>query len=260
MIEKMIARLPDAYNKDRQSNIHKLIQLAADQLQSGEETLQLIHDWRDVDQAQGKALDRLGKDVGQPREGLNDEQYRQKVKIKIRANLSGGEIETLNSICLVLLGDRFKGIQEGWNLSENHPIGPVPAMMLFTVKSDGVNYGIPMAEIDDISAGGVAANWELIIDNALDLAQTDFRTYSNRYTLSGEEKSRVGQHNGSFGETDIEMETRYLSSMHRLRTSGADQQSTVFKNDALEYQTEYIASLHNPLRSGVAKAGEGVIL
>lgn len=230
MIDKMIERLPDAYNKNEGSNIYKMVKLAADQLQDGEDTLQLIHDWRDVDQAQGAALDKLGKDVGEPRQGLDDEAYRKRVKIKIRANLSGGEIETLNGICIVLLGERFDGIQEGWALSNDHPIGPKPAMMLFTLKADGVNYGIPMALIDDISGGGIAANWELIIGHDVDITQVDFTRHPLQpYQMTNE------------------------------RNAG-DQQPTFFAITGIEAATQYIAGLHNPRYCGTTNAGEGGLI
>lgn len=230
MLEKMLNRLPDVYNKSENSNVYKIIKLAADQLAAGEDTLRIIHDWKDIDQAQGSILDKLGKDVGQPREGLDDEQYRQKIKIKIRANLSGGEIETLNSICLVLLRDRFDGIREGWTLPTSHPIGPQPAMVLFTVKNDGVNFGIPMAEIDDISAGGVAANWELVIEKAIDIAQVQYEHISAPYQMTGE------------------------------ITAGVEQQQGPIYVSEVEAATQYFASVHNLLMAGTSKAGEGVLL
>lgn len=230
MLDKMLNRLPGIYKKDAQSNIYKLIKLVADQIAAGEATLELIRSWRDVNDAEGRALDKIGKDIGQARGGLDDEQYRKRIKIKIRANLSGGEIETLNSISLVLLEDRFQGIQEGWTLAADHPIGPRPAMMLFTVKADGINFGLPMAEIDDISAGGVAANWELLIEGALDLTHDDYEYWLQRYTMSGESKTKT------------------------------DQQQTVFGEVEIEQQTQYILGLHNPRYAGTTKAGEGGLI
>lgn len=226
----MLNRLPGVYRKDSESNIYKLIKLAADQMAAGENTLELIRSWRDINEAEGETLNKIGKDVGQSREGLNDDNFRKKIKIKIRANLSGGEIETLNSICLVLLDDRFDGIQEGWTLSNEHPIGAMPAMMLFTVKADGVNFGIPMAEIDEISAGGVAANWELLIEGVLDLTQTDYKYWLQRYTMSNEARATT------------------------------EQQSGFFYYPQMEASTQYIEGLHNPLYCGTSKAGEGGLI
>lgn len=226
----MLDRLPGFYRKDSESNVYKLIKLAADQIASGESTLELIRSWRDINQAEGETLRKIGKDVGQPREGLNDDDFRKKIKIKIRANLSGGEIETLNSICLVLLDDRFVGIQEGWTLSNEHPIGPMPAMMLFTVKADGINFGIPIAEIDEISAGGVAANWELLIEEALDLTKTDYQYWLQRYTMSNEARATT------------------------------EQQSGPIYDPQTEALTQYIKGLHNPLYCGTSKAGEGGLI
>jgi uncharacterized protein YoaH (UPF0181 family) len=220
MLENLLDRLPDVYNKTEQSGIYKIIKLAADQIAAGEATLQLIQDWRDIDQAQGKTLDKIGKDVGQPRGGSDDEQYRKAIKIKIRANLSGGEIETLNSIAIVLLSDRFDGIQEGWTLT-NHPFGPTPAMMLFTVKVDGINFGLPMAEIDAISAGGVANNWELLIGNAVDISQTDYERWDAPYRLTNEMTTTTDQQQGAINASTIEAETQVFASMHSYLMLGA---------------------------------------
>lgn len=230
IVDNLMEKLPDVYNKSEQSGIYKIIKLAADQIQKGEETLLLIQEWRDIDQAEGRTLDKLGKDVGQPREGLDDGQYRQAIKIKIRANLSGGEIETLNSIAVVLLGDRFDGIQEGWTLPSGHPIGKRSAMMLFTVRADGVRYGIPMAEIDKISAGGVAANWELLIGNAVDIAQTDYEHWEAPYKMTGEFTTATEQQQGPI----------YLAT--------------------IEASTQSFASVHSLVMAGAAKAGEGVLV
>lgn len=231
VFDRMIERLPDAYNKAEQSNIFKIISLAADQLQKGEDTLQIINDWRDIDQAKGKTLEKIGKDVGQPREGFDDVEYRKRIKIKIRSNLSGGEIETLNSIAIVLLSDRFDGIQEGWTLPTSHPIGPTPATMLFTVKADGINYGIPMAEIDAISAGGVAANWELLITNVVDITQDEYQYWMQDYPMN-----------------------------NTTTTVTTDQQQGPINVSTIEAATQYIAGMHNSYFCGPYKAGEGVIL
>jgi hypothetical protein len=192
MINKLLDKLPDIYNKNEGSNVYNLIKLAADHIEKGEQVLELINDWRDIDQAQGNVLEKIGKEVGQARRGLDDDAYRQRIKIKIRANLSGGEIETLNTICGLLIGERFEGIQEGWTLPLDHPIGPKPAMMLLTLRADGINMGIPMAEIGEISAGGVVANWQLIIPHKVNMASTftasneSFNVYDANVEISGE--------------------------------------------------------------------------
>jgi len=205
MIEKWIDRLPDHYRKDAQGNVYKFLKIFADKAQEAEDALQTIQDWFDIDQAQGLTLDRIGKDVGQPRFGLNDEDYRKKIKIKIRSNLSGGEIDTLNEISTVLMGEnRFDGIQEGWSLPADFPIGPEPAMLLFTAIVNGSNYGMPMAEMDSVSAGGIKTNWQLLIDAKERIKPTystsneqwkvhttkpaidpDYKTYQQKYLMAG---------------------------------------------------------------------------
>lgn len=71
----------------------------------------LIHDnaerlrlWADIDQAEGIVLDRHGEKYGVARGGASDIFYRLLIKIKILAQLSGGDIETLLSMVSGLYG------------------------------------------------------------------------------------------------------------------------------------------------------------
>ena len=95
VLDKFIDRLTDSYSKNPESNVNKLAQIAAGIIQEGEDTLNRIGDWRDVDQAEGKALDMLGANVRQNRGQAPDEVYRVLIKSKIKRNLSNGSINTL---------------------------------------------------------------------------------------------------------------------------------------------------------------------
>jgi hypothetical protein len=95
VLQKFIDRLTDAYDKNPQSNTYKLMQLTAATIQENEDTLFKMNDWHDVDQAEGKVLDRIGKNVGQLRGQLIDSVYRVLIKAKIKQSLSDGSIDTL---------------------------------------------------------------------------------------------------------------------------------------------------------------------
>jgi len=60
------------------------------QIQSAEDILWGVILQRDVDTATGDQLDKLGRLVGQPRRGLDDDTYRVAIKARIRANGSLG--------------------------------------------------------------------------------------------------------------------------------------------------------------------------
>lgn len=64
--------------------------------------LELVHEqtdkillWDDIDNAQGKILDRYGENFGVERDGAPDAFYRLLIKIKMISLLSGGDIETV---------------------------------------------------------------------------------------------------------------------------------------------------------------------
>lgn len=64
--------------------------------------LELVHEsadrmklWDDIDNAQGKVLDRFGTNFGVERGGSSDMLYRLLIKVKMIALLSGGDIDTI---------------------------------------------------------------------------------------------------------------------------------------------------------------------
>jgi len=116
ILNDMLQRLTDNYNKDPNSNTGKLLNLAAKELEAIRAATTLTKAFRDIDQATGATLDRIGRNVLEDRGDKNDVDYRKFIKIKIVANLSGGEIETINEVLSVLMGDAYLGLRETWNL------------------------------------------------------------------------------------------------------------------------------------------------
>lgn len=95
VLERLIDRITSNYNKEPGSNIRKLIELTAEPIQENEDTLIRIGQWRDIDQAEGHTLDRIGENVKQERGALTDSTYRVLIKSKIKRSLSNGSIDTL---------------------------------------------------------------------------------------------------------------------------------------------------------------------
>lgn len=112
---KLAKRLTSNYKRDPTSNIGKLLSIIDNEIASIKETLEKIELYRRIDNATGITLDNIGKNVLQERGAMDDVTYRMYLKVKIRANLSGGQIETLNDILSFLLGDNFLSIREVWN-------------------------------------------------------------------------------------------------------------------------------------------------
>jgi len=111
----LITRLTDNYNKSMTGNIGKLFTVIDLEFEKIKNTLETIELYRKIDNAVGVTLDNIGKNVGQQRGALDDIVYKIILKTKIKSNISGGQIETLNEILNVILGDKFLGAHEVWN-------------------------------------------------------------------------------------------------------------------------------------------------
>ncbi|WP_246362560.1 hypothetical protein [Paenibacillus alba] len=118
-------RLTDVFVKDPISNTGKLLGILTEQLQALEETQNRVRSWRDIDQAQGATLDRIGTNVAQARGVATDEVYRILIKSKIARNLSTGDINTIIRVLSTALACPPSDIEirELWN----DPINPEPA-------------------------------------------------------------------------------------------------------------------------------------
>ncbi len=120
---KLVKRLTDNYKKNPESNIGKLLSIIDYELSRLEETFKTIDSYRAIDNATGATLDNIGKNVLQDRGGMDDITYRLFLKTKIRANLSGGQISTINQILSVVMEDNFLYLREIWDnaLYSNEP-------------------------------------------------------------------------------------------------------------------------------------------
>lgn len=173
---RMLDRLTDNYNKYPNGVIGRWYQIVAKELLSIEKAMEDIKKYQDVDSAMQATLDKVGKNVLEYRNAEDDDMYRLFIKTKIIANLSKGDIETINQVATVLLGDGFVGIQETWNLPSynNEPAG------LVLVMRNKANQ-LPFMAIDRAVAGGVGVRW------VLEYKQDAPEFYIGMATISGEE-------------------------------------------------------------------------
>jgi len=156
MLNKMLKRLTDNYDTKPNSNIYRFFKVIGEELEELENYFNLIESYRDIDTAEGHTLDLIGYNVQEPRGNKDTELYRQFIITKIRANLSGGEIETLIEILQVFFGkEYFKSIEEAWNISDGLVYDGEPASLVITFFTTEVR--IPYEAIDRVLAGGVSA-------------------------------------------------------------------------------------------------------
>lgn len=118
-------KLTDNYNKDPKGNIGKLFKIITDELMEIQSTFQKINDWRDVDNAEGFGLDRIGFNVRQFRGMAPDEIYRVLIKSRIARNRSDGSINTIIRVLSMALDTDPSELKivEGYT----DPIEPEPA-------------------------------------------------------------------------------------------------------------------------------------
>jgi hypothetical protein len=121
----MLKRLTDRYKKDPESNTAKIIKILADELEEIQSTFERIEEWKDVEVAEGAALDDLGTNVGQPRGVATDEIYRILLRSKVARNFSDGTIDTIIRVVSLAINADPKEIQ----IKElyNDPNNPEPA-------------------------------------------------------------------------------------------------------------------------------------
>lgn len=100
-LSKMLYALTSAYSRKDydnvqlglplETNIGKLFSILAWGLETVEEQAELVRLWDDLDYASGSVLDRYGANFGVKRVSSDDRFYRLAIKVKIMAQLSGGD-------------------------------------------------------------------------------------------------------------------------------------------------------------------------
>ena len=98
MYNRLIQLLTDNYSKSKESNVGKLFLVVTDTLDEIKYTLSNVEDYRDVNSADGKTLDRIGGNIQQFRGISSDEIYKLLIKSKQRSISSVGDINTIISI------------------------------------------------------------------------------------------------------------------------------------------------------------------
>jgi len=159
ILNEMLGKLTDVFSKSPSSNIGKLLSIASEQIEEIRDTLNTVDEWKDIDKAKGKGLDRIGQDIVREYRGdLTDEEYRMRIKTKIQANLSKGDIETINEITRVFLDDSLIGTRELWSI-EDEIFEKEPAAVLISTKE---HTPFPVGVIGRVVAGGVNIYWHVI--------------------------------------------------------------------------------------------------
>lgn len=159
------------YNKENGSSVDKLADLAAHHIQENEDLLTKIESWRDVDQAKGTTLEKIGENVQQDRGQASDDVFRVLIKSKIKRNLSDGSINTLIDFLSFILNIKKTevGIQEEW------PDGKHASLFVDVPTTPVIDIGLSTRQfgalLNLIVAAGVKAN--ILFEGTFQFASQD---------------------------------------------------------------------------------------
>lgn len=169
MYRNIFNRLPDNYSREGQVNNEKFHKIIYGELAEIKQVFKDIKDYQDLDKAIGKTLDNIGKNVLELRNTEDDNIYRQYIKTKIIANLSKGDINTINYVSDFLLKDEFLGFEETWKNDGYDDIAGLIGKIKLSLSS------IPYI-LDRVKAGGVKLYWEATaVDNLVKIRSHKYR-------------------------------------------------------------------------------------
>lgn len=152
-----VNKLPDAYQKDTNSNNYKLLhinELAAAELAAD---ITDVRDSLNIKQAFGKTLDLYGAMFKEQRKGRNDADYRAAVETAIAKTLCGGDC---NSVELLL--SRIFGCPVGDVMITDHEtpfMVKVQRLPVKEMREAGLNLNSALQLIDSLLPIGVFAHW-----------------------------------------------------------------------------------------------------
>jgi len=120
-LEKMLTMLTGAYNRrdikntqkgrPMETNIGRLFSLIADGFEMVQKAAETVRGWDDLDNAEGAVLDRYGANFGVSRGAASDALYRILIRVKMLAQLSGGDDDTIILAAAELLGVELTDIR-----------------------------------------------------------------------------------------------------------------------------------------------------
>ncbi len=147
-------RLPERFRKENNLKLYYVLYGGFDEVYRAFDEIRAS---RDLDKAYGETLDKIGANVGQFRLDEDDDLYRQLIKVRIIANLSLGNIPTINKVLSVLTKDVYLGLREAWDKTEYQN---EPAKIVVNLSRSIENY--PIELIERIKSAGVRVLTEIL--------------------------------------------------------------------------------------------------
>lgn len=148
LYKRAFNRLPERFRKPNNEKLYYVLYHDGfDDIYTG---LESVRDSRNIDKASGKSLDLLGANVGQFRNGEDDDFYRLLIKTRIIANLSIGDAPTINRVMSALIKEVYLGLEEVW-WNRDHLFEPAAIKLQLGPIAKRIPYEI----INRVKAAGV---------------------------------------------------------------------------------------------------------
>lgn len=155
-VDDALGYLPEQFKPAE--NFQAFISAFVEVLQDAEDMLQELWTSRFIDNATGARLDGLGSIVGEERNGLEDADYRVRIKTRIRVNVSSGLEVDIYDVFALVLQDTTPPI----NLVEYYPA----AMVLYLTEYSSVSAEVLAALLYDVRAASVDTQLVYLSDAA----------------------------------------------------------------------------------------------
>lgn len=169
ILTEMLDLLPNIFNKNEDGNIAKLLSPFAEQIELNRQDLDTLSDWREIANAEGAFLDRIGQEYSEFRDGASDEFYRFKILTHI---FSLSKNQSLNDL-IATIGSVFsRGIEDVTvtrTSSGGFTIDKMPANLISSLDEQA----LIIRRIEDLSAAGISIDAINFV-----IATTGLLTYS----------------------------------------------------------------------------------
>lgn len=106
----ILNELPSSLNYQEDSNNAKMLSFYADTMVDIQNLLNQMQVWRDINKAEGEALDRIGADYEVYRNGSDDDFYRFMVRTKQLQRLTDGTYDSIIKLVAESLGANYSEI------------------------------------------------------------------------------------------------------------------------------------------------------
>lgn len=163
ILKEFIARMPGSVDATYNPNINKLVTFFAEYLSNIQGLFKQIEYYRNIDNASGNLLDKIGEKVGEVRGKADDEFYRVMLKSKIASRKGDATVNGILTIIKNSLGVDVRNIKV--LPLENEPQAIIIKDIPLEFASDPWKQQYLLKRIESTAAAGIRVHEIIFIDN-----------------------------------------------------------------------------------------------